>query len=119
MKICSRLLFHYLSLFATTMPIQRLALRIATIHFIISLFALYILVAFEMPGRPMPIAGTIFTAIWGILNPPVFLARKGMEWYSGLALAFYAVLALQVCMSVGVYFGILWLHDIRKKSLKA
>jgi hypothetical protein len=98
------------------MTIQRLALRIATAHFIVSLFALYILVAFEMPGRPMPLAGTMFAGLWGVLNPPVFLLRKAMEWYSGLALAFYAVFMLQVCMSVGVYFGVLWLHDLRAKS---
>ncbi|MBL7990384.1 MAG: hypothetical protein JNN25_03010 [Candidatus Kapabacteria bacterium] len=98
------------------MTIQRLALRIAMVHFIISLFSLYILVAFEMPGRAMPLGGTIFAGIWAVLNPPVFLARKGMEWYSGLPLAFYAVLALQVCMSVGIYLSILWLSDKRSKS---
>jgi hypothetical protein len=98
------------------MTIQRLALRIATGHFIVSLFAYYILIAFELPGRTMPLAGTIFAGLWAVLNPPVFLARKGMEWYSGLPLAFYAVLGLQACMSVGVYFGMLWLHDWRNKS---
>lgn len=98
------------------MTIQRRALRIAIFHFIISFFCLYILVAFEIPGKPMPLAGAILGTLWGVLNPPVFLIRKAMELYSGLALAFYAVFLLQVCMSIALYFGILWLHDIRTKS---
>jgi hypothetical protein len=93
------------------MTIQKKALRTAVAHFVVSLFALYIVVAFDIPGRPTPLAGQMIEWIWGALNPPVFLARKAMEWYSGLALAFYAVLALQVCMSAALYFGILWIYD--------
>lgn len=100
------------------MTIQRLALRIAFIHFIVSLFALYILVAFEIPDRPMPAIGVFLGGVWGVLNPPLYLIRKAMEWYSGLALAFYAVFFLQVCMSVGLYFGILWVYDLRTKATK-
>lgn len=101
------------------MTIQRRAFRIAVIHFIVSFFCLYILVAFEIPGKSMPLAGAIFGTVWGVLNPPVFMIRKAMELYSGLALAFYAVFLLQVCMSVALYLGILWIHDLRTRSSKS
>jgi hypothetical protein len=86
----------------------RKARPIALTHFIVSSFALYMLVALEIPKRPPTSATTFFGIVWGVLNPPIYLVRWGMEIVSGLSLAFFVVFALQVVFSYGLYVVLVW-----------
>ena len=73
--------------------------------FIISLFSLYILVAFEMPGRTMPFEEQSLRDLGGA-ESACFLGTKEWKWYGGLPLVFMQFWLCKVCMSVEpVYFG--------------
>jgi hypothetical protein len=89
-------------------PAVRNARRIALPHFIVSAFALYMLVALEIPKRPPSSATMLFSIVWGVLNPPLYLVRWAMEVVSGLSLAFFVVFALQVVFSYGLYIALVW-----------
>lgn len=88
------------------------AKRLALVHLIGSILLLYFLVALEFPGRAEPsIMAKVTGSAWAVLNPPLYLLREVFQVITGQPLAFFAVLALQVLHSYGIYVLFLWIID--------